>query len=104
MDALIKLIQYRGNSVKVVSNETLTIINGTEMPMRLREATKRVFDRNNGYYDEYKYVSNGVFVLKTGKWSGEKEWKDGKLKLEEQLAKIVAKLEIDAQEIKMREE
>jgi hypothetical protein len=104
MDALIKLIQHRGHSVKVVSNETLTVINGTELPIRLREATKRVFDKNNGYYDEYKYVSNGVFALKTGKWSGEKEWKDGKLKLEEQLAKIVAKLEIDAQEIKIREE
>ncbi|MDI6049402.1 hypothetical protein QLS31_06140 [Flavobacterium sp. XS2P24] len=57
-----------------------------------------------GYSDQYKYVPNGVFVLKTGNWSREKEWRDGKLKIEEQLAKILTKLEIDAQEIKIREE
>jgi hypothetical protein len=104
MDALIKLIQYRGHSVKVMNDVTLTIINGTEIPIQLRETTKRVFDRNNGYSDQYKYVPNGVFVLKTGNWSREKEWRDGKLKIEEQLGKILAKLEIDAQEIKIREE
>ena len=104
MDALIKLIQYRGHSFKVMSDETITIINGAEIRIQLKETTKRVFDRNNGYRDQYKYIPNGVFVLKTGKWSGEKEWRDGKLKLEEQLGKILAKLEIDAQEIKIKEE
>ncbi|MDI5895353.1 MULTISPECIES: hypothetical protein [Flavobacterium] len=104
MDALIKLIQYRGHSIKVINNDTLTIINGTEIPIYLRETKKRVFDRSTGYGDQYKYIPNGVFALKTGKWSGDKEWRDGKLKLEDQIGKILAKLEIDAQEIKIKEE
>jgi hypothetical protein len=41
------------------------------------------------------YVSQ--FIFKIGKYSGEKEWRDGKVKLEGMLAKIVAKLELLAQ-------
>lgn len=39
-----------------------------------------------------------------GKYSGEREWRDGKAKVEEMLAKIMAKLEIYAVEEKIQKE
>jgi len=42
------------------------------------------------------YIQTGVFILKIRKDSYKKEWRDGKISLENNLARIIAKLELIA--------
>lgn len=102
MDTLIKLMKYRGHSVVKEQHETNFEINGIRMPFRLREATKRVPSEER--WRTADYVPTGELILKTGRWSGEKEWRDGKIKLEDQLTKIAAKFELDAEKEKLQQE
>lgn len=97
MDTFIKLLRYRGHTFKRDINGwgPDIIINSIKFPFRLREANKRI--PSNKPYPIYDYIPTGVFIFDTGEYSTEKVWKDGKVKLEQLLAKIVARLEIDAQ-------
>jgi len=61
----------------------------------LREASKRIPPKTE--YGSSDYVPTGEFVFKIGRYSGEREWRDGKVKIENHLAKMVAKIEILAQ-------
>ncbi len=103
MDSLIKLLKKRGHSVKNFQNATFAVVYGVDLTITLREAKKRVPIKDG--YSWNKFISTGIFVLKTGRHYEEKEWRDGKLQLESQLSKIVAKLELDAKkEIKWQKE
>lgn len=97
LDTFIKLLRYRGHTFKRDINDwgPDIIINGIKFPFRLREANKRI--PSNKPYPMYDYIPTGIFVFDTGEYSTEKIWKDGKVKLEQLIPKIVAKLEIDAQ-------
>lgn len=96
MNALIKLLEYRGHSIEKGNYwGTEAIVKGIGIPIYLREATKRI--PGKGIYDSSEYIPTGQLVLKIGKYSGEKEFKDGVAKIEVMLAKIVAKLEIIAE-------
>lgn len=103
MNSLIKLLKYRGHSITKNYNGTVAVVDNVEIELYLREATKRIPAENN--YSSSKYIPTGELVLKTGRYSSIKEWRDGKVPLEDQLAKIIAKMEIDAQiENKWKEE
>ncbi|MEO5777711.1 MAG: hypothetical protein ABIQ27_12465 [Flavobacterium sp.] len=102
MDALVKLIKYRGHSFIKKNFEFFVVIDEIEILLDLREATKRVPSTDR--YSTSDYIPTGEFILKTGRYSRIKEWRDGKVKLEELLPNIVAKLEIDAQEEKKQKE
>jgi hypothetical protein len=103
MDALIKLLQYRGHEFKINQyNHALAVVNGIEIELDLREATKRV--TVTGGYNRTDLIRTGVFIFKVGKYSEEKEWKDGATVLEELLARIVAKLELMAKFKNQRKE
>ncbi|MFQ6601816.1 hypothetical protein [Flavobacterium sp. C3NV] len=50
------------------------------------------------------YIQSGVFILKIRKDSYKKEWRHGKISLENNLAEIIAKLELIAVEEKQWKE
>lgn len=96
MNALINLLSYRGHTIKVTDSETFAVVDGIEINVSLREATKRVPPPADKSYLSGDYVPVGDFILKVGRWSSEKEWRDGKVKLETLLARIMAWLELHA--------
>lgn len=102
MDALVKLLKYRGHSFIKKNFEFFVVIDEIEILLHLREATKRVPSTDK--YSTSDYIPTGEFILKTGQYSRIKEWRDGKVKLEDLLPNIVAKLEIDAQNEKVHNE
>jgi len=98
MNGLIKLLQYRGHGIKVTQYETFAVIDGVDINLSMREATKRIPPPQDKPYLTSDYIPTGELVLKAGKWSREKEWRDGKTKLEVLLARFVAWLELYAKE------
>ncbi|UFH34977.1 hypothetical protein [Flavobacterium acetivorans] len=102
MDALIKLLRYRGHTLGEEHQNTCILIDTIYIDFDLREASKRVPATTT--YGTSEYIPTGEFILKIGRYSGEKEWRDGKVKIEKLLARIVAKLEIYAQEEKKQQE
>jgi hypothetical protein len=68
----------------------------------MREKNKRI--PGTKLYDSSTYVPTGILILKIGESYKAMEWSDGATKLEKQLAKIVAKIELEAQkELEWRE-
>jgi hypothetical protein len=100
-DTLIKLLKYRGHCIKKgkYGYGTVALIDGIEIRVHLREATKRVLSTKKHY--NYEYVPTGEFVFQIGESFKHHEWRDGKtFLLEDLIPKIVAKLEIDAKKEK----
>jgi hypothetical protein len=99
MDALIKLLEYRGHRFEkgLYQTDTIFFSNGIEIDINLREASKRVQTAN---LDSSNYLPTGRFILRIGKNLTKKEWKDTRKPLENYLTAIVAELEIMAQEEK----
>ena len=95
MDAFTKLLRYRGHTISKQYSDECVLIDGIFIEIDLREASKRVPAKPP--YSGTILEPIGEFIFKIGKYSGEKEWRDGKVKLEGMLAKIVAKLELVAQ-------
>ncbi|WP_431244217.1 hypothetical protein ACQ9BO_07590 [Flavobacterium sp. P21] len=95
MDSLTKLLRFRGHTISKQYGDTCALIDGIFIEMDLREASKRVPRKPPYSGTELEYI--GEFIFKIGKYSGEREWRDGKTKIESNLAKIVAKLELIAQ-------
>ncbi|AWH86342.1 hypothetical protein HYN59_15045 [Flavobacterium album] len=94
-DVLIKLLEHRGHKVVTRGHETLVIIGEIETQISLREASNRVY-RTERNWTTSDLVPNGKLIFKAGKYSWDKEWRDNKTLLEVMLAKIVARLELDA--------
>lgn len=102
MDAFTKLLRYRGHTFSKENHDTCVLIDGISIEMDLREASKRIPAKSPYYNSELE--PTGEFILKIGKYSREKEWRDGKVKIENLLARIMAKLEVYAEEEKIRNE
>jgi hypothetical protein len=104
MDALIKLLEYRGHELrKNQYGYTVAVVDGIEIEVHLREANKRVPSKQG--YSTTELIPTGDFVFQVGKYSEQKEWRDGATPLEGILARIVAKLEMIAEkEKKWKEE
>ncbi|MFV8361435.1 hypothetical protein [Flavobacterium sp. LS1P3] len=105
MDTLIKLLKYRGHSIKEGSygRRTVAFVNGIEIRLYLREATRKIVSKKQNY--DFEYVPTGELILQIGESYRHKEWRDNKSNhLEDILARIVAKLELDAASEKERQE
>ena len=102
MDTFTKLIRYRGHTMSKEYGHDCVQIDGINIEIDLREASKRIPPTT--IYGSSEYVPTGEFIFKVGKYSGEREWRDGKVKLEGMLARIVAKLELIAEREKEWEE
>jgi hypothetical protein len=105
MDTFIKLLKFRGHSFKRDHNNWGPHINVNDVlfSFAMREKNKRI--PGTKLYESSTYVPTGILVLKIGESYKAMEWSDGATKLEKQLAKIVAKIESEAQiELEWREE
>ena len=105
MDTFIKLLRYRGHSFKRDRNNRgpHIIIKEIEFPFQIREVQKRIPLVKQ--YDTSTFAPTGILLIKIGESYRAIEWKDGRIKLENQLAKIVAKLELEAdKEVLWKEE
>jgi hypothetical protein len=102
MDTFAKLLRYRGHTIAKEHRDTCVLIDSIYIQFDLREATKRVPSTEK--WRTADYVPTGEFIFKVGRYSREKEWRDGKVKLEALLARIVAKLELYAQDEKDQNE
>ncbi|MBG6188237.1 hypothetical protein [Flavobacterium sp. CAN_S2] len=102
MDTLTKLLRYRGHTLSKQYGYDCVLIDNIYVEIDLREASKRIPPTTK--YGSSEYIPTGEFIFKVGKYSGEREWRDGKVKLEGMLARIVAKLELIAQREKEWEE
>ena len=99
MDTLIKALRLRGHQINTSRHNTIVVINGQEVPIGLREKTKRVKRESDSRYDSYDYVNVGKLVIKVIESYSNKEISDGKLlPLEKQLAHIIASFELWAKE------
>ncbi len=98
MDAFIKLIVYRGHKFGKSESgfDIVTCNNGIEIKVDLREALKRM--TRNGLRETSEYIFTGDFIFRISRDSNKKEWRDGRILLEDNLALIVAKLELMAVE------
>lgn len=102
MDTFTKLLRYRGHTWSKEYGSEGVLIDTVFIKIHLREASKRIPPTTK--YGSSQYIPTGEFIIKMGKYSEVKEWRDGKAKIEEMLAKIMAKLEIYAAEEKIRKE
>lgn len=98
MDTFIKLIEYRGHKFGKSEHglDTVFFSNGIEIKVDLREALKRI--TANGLRETTEYVFTGDFIFRISRESDKKEWRDGRILLEDNLAIIIAKLELMALE------
>lgn len=105
MDKIIKLLKQRGHNVIVKSSTTLVVIQGEEIKIRLREKLKRIIIKDAKYsWNNTEYVPTDILSFKIDVYP-EKEFNDTKnLTLEEQLPKILTKLELVSQKIKRDKE
>lgn len=98
MNTFIKLIQYRGHEFRkgLDGLETIVFKNENEIKIDLREAQKRV--TKSGLRETSGYIFTGDFIFRISRGSNKREWRDGKISLENNLALIMAKIELMAAE------
>jgi hypothetical protein len=93
MDTLIKAIKARGHDISVRNRKTLVLIYSVEIEISCREKATRV-KISDKPYNNTELRSTGILSFNIEGFYI-KEWKDGKVKLEEQLSNIIAKLELE---------
>jgi hypothetical protein len=105
MDTFIKLLRFRGHSFSRDRNNRgpHIAVKDVLFYFEIREKNKRI--PGTKAYESSTYIPTGILILKIGESYKAKEWADSSNKLEKQLAKIVAKIELEAQkELEWREE
>lgn len=102
MDTFTKLLRYRGHTWSKKYDSAGVLIDTVFIEIDFREASKRVPAK--APYSGTELEPIGEFIFKMGKYSHGREWRDGKTKVEEMLAKIMAKLEIFAAKEKIQNE
>ena len=101
MDKIIKLLKQRGHNIIVKYNTTHVVIRDEEIKIRLREKLKRITIPHDKYsWSTTDYIPTGILSFKIDEYP-EKEFNDNnKLTLEEQIPKILTKLELVSDKIK----
>nr|WP_315203724.1 hypothetical protein [uncultured Flavobacterium sp.] len=101
LDKIIKLLKLRGQNVIVKENTTCVIVKGEEIKIRLREKLKRVITKHEKYsWNNTEYITTDILSFKIDEYP-EKEFNDTNNQiLEEQLPKILTKLELVSVKIK----
>jgi hypothetical protein len=101
MDTLIKALRIRGHSIEI-DHKTHIIVNKQKLEVCLKERLKKVVVPDT-YRKNTEYHPTGLLYFKMDGYYG-KEWIDGKLTLEEQLSRILAKLELTAEKWSIEQE
>lgn len=100
MDKFIKVLKIRGHEVYVRHDSTYVVIEKEEIMISLRETLKRELV-DDGRWKTAKDTPTGLLCLKMGRYN-DKEWKDGKQTLEEQLSQIIVRLETEGKQLRER--
>ena len=98
MDTLIKALRGRGHDIQIKSDATNVIVEEGDIKVQFREKLKREIVKGT-HWDNAVYHPTGILAFQIYNYSP-KEWKDGKLPIEEQLSKIIAQLELTGKEKK----
>ncbi|MAU17594.1 MAG: hypothetical protein CMH46_18870 [Muricauda sp.] len=101
MNALINLLRKRGHDIEIDGYSTYAIVFDEKINIRCREKSKRVLVKKERWTN-YEYHPSGILMLKMeADYILRKDWADSKNELlEEQLAKILTKLELTAKQLK----
>ena len=101
MDKIIKLLKLRGHNVIVKENTTYAVVKGEEIKIRLREKLKKVVTKHEKYsWNNTDYIASDMLSFKIDEYP-EKEFNDSSNQmLEEQLPKILTKLELVSEKLK----
>ena len=101
MDKIIKLLKLRGHSVIVNGNTTYAVVKGEEIKIRFREKLKKVIIKEAKYsWNSVVYIASGILSFKIDEYP-EKEFNDTNNQiLEEQLPKILTKMELVSEKLK----
>lgn len=98
MDTFIKVIRIRGHQIIIDDNNTYVVIEEEKIKITCREKLRRIVIKDT--WERTEYVPTGVLSFKVEMLFNDTEWNDGKLPIEKQLSKIIAKLEIKGKEIR----
>ena len=98
MDTFIKVINNRGHKILVGYKLSYIVIGEEKIEINFREKTKRNPNQNDNSWQ--RYLATGILTFNAKIHWNNVEWKDGKLPLEKQLAKIIAKLELEGERLK----
>lgn len=96
MDTLVKCWRKRGYEIGLRDKETVIHIREVTMKVGLRELTKKL--PKKGEHDIQHYEATGQLAFKLDAWMN-REWRDGKLALEEQVRDILDHMEVTALEV-----
>ncbi|MGZ3859532.1 MAG: hypothetical protein ACXVMS_08375 [Flavisolibacter sp.] len=101
MDTLIKALIHRGHVLVFRNGESYVKIDGEDIKIYLREKEKKILNEKSQYsFDKYLLQSTGILCLQIGENFKHKEIVEGKEPMEQQLSRIIAALEITAEEEK----
>lgn len=95
MDTLVKCWRARGYEIILQDKETLVVIREEQMKVGLREVVKKLEKKDR--HDVQRFEATGQLAFKLQAWP-DREWKDGKLALEEQVRDILDFMEVSALE------
>lgn len=102
MDTLIKVLNKRAHDVIIESENTNAVVFNEKIKISLREKLKRTMVPGK-YYESAEYKPTGVLCFRIDGYYG-KEWIDGKILIEDQLSKIISRLEHESTRIKEQKE
>jgi hypothetical protein len=91
LNALIQILRTRGHDVRIENGDSVVIIEGQKLELSLRE--KFTKNPNTERWQPNHWQPRGVLSLRIKRSYHQMESIDGKLTLEQQMSKIVAKLE-----------
>ena len=103
-DTLIKVLKGKNYEIKFQKDDTFALVNEEEIKICIKEMMKRVIVQD-GKWERTDLIPTGILSFRICESYREFIWKEGKQTLEEQLPKIIAKMESEAaREKKEREE
>ena len=99
MDTLIKALRARGHDIEMKNDATYVIIEEGDIKIQFREKLKREIIKE-ARWDSTVLHPTGILAFQI--YYPSKEWKDGKIPIEDQLSKIITRLELIGREEKER--
>ncbi len=94
MDLLIKLLRFKKHDLIIEQRNTFAVVNDEKIQISIGEKKKRVEFFENKRTERDLHPTGCLYLRKEGNHYHKKEWKDGKVPLDDQLLKIVDDLEV----------
>ncbi len=100
MNTFIKACEKRGHRIETYNNKTCIVVEGKEIQINIREKLKKIPKPSNMSWQEYDFVPTGILLFNARiRYSNVELVKDGKLPVETQLSKLIAKLELEGKRL-----